>query len=125
VDGEQGILGQIFGFGTIIPITQSGFGLGADQSFAGGGLETGVKKVNLFGFAGGSKEVQTPRARSYYELHGAYPYKEVRKLIEGLVQGHVITPYQKEQVELQKEQVELQREMKEFLKKQSSLRENR
>jgi hypothetical protein len=31
---EQGILGQIFGFGTIIPVSASGFGLGSDQTFA-------------------------------------------------------------------------------------------
>ena len=32
VNTKQGILGQIFSFGTIIPISQSGFGLGSDQS---------------------------------------------------------------------------------------------
>lgn len=130
VDGEQGILGQIFGFGTIIPITQSGFGLGSDQTFAGGGVEAKGKKLGFFGFAGGGKEVKTPRARSYYELHGVYPYREVRKLVEELIQGSVITPYQKEQVELQREQVELQKEevelhrvMKEFLDKQRQLKD--
>ena len=124
VDGEQGILGQIFGFGTIIPITQSGFGLGSDQTFAAGGVEAQSKKIGIFGFAGGSKEVKTPRTRSYYELHGVYPYREIRKLVEELIQGNVITPYQKEQVELQREQVELQKEMKEFLEKQSLLKDD-
>ena len=124
VDGEQGILGQIFGFGTIIPITQSGFGLGSDQTFAAGGVEAQGKKIGIFGFAGGSKEVKTPRTRSYYELHGVYPYREIRKLVEELIQGNVITPYQKEQVELQREQVELQKEMKEFLEKQSLLKDD-
>ena len=124
VDGEQGILGQIFGFGTIIPITQSGFGLGSDQTFAAGGVEAQSKKIGVFGFAGGSKEVKTPRTRSYYELHGVYPYREIRKLVEELIQGNVITPYQKEQVELQREQVELQKEMKEFLEKQSLLKDD-
>lgn len=124
VDGEQGILGQIFGFGTIIPITQSGFGLGSDQTFAAGGVEAQSKKIGVFGFAGGSKEVKTPRTRSYYELHGVYPYREIRKLVEEFIQGNVITPYQKEQVELQREQVELQKEMKEFLEKQSLLKDD-
>ncbi|HEB37659.1 MAG TPA: PH domain-containing protein, partial [Thermoplasmatales archaeon] len=124
VDGEQGILGQIFGFGTIIPITQSGFGLGSDQTFAAGGVEAQSKKIGIFGFAGGSKEVKTPRTRSYYELHGVYPYREIRKLVEEFIQGNVITPYQKEQVELQREQVELQKEMKEFLEKQSLLKDD-
>ena len=119
VNTKQGILGQIFGFGTIIPISQSGFGLGSDQSFAGGGLEGGGnKKVGLFGFFGGGREVQTPRTRSYYELHGIYPFKDVKNIIENLVQGSVITPYQQEQVKFQEEQRDLQKEMRDLLKKQ-------
>lgn len=121
IHGTQGILGQIFDFGTIIPITQSGFGLGSDQAFAAGGIETRAKRFGIFGFAGGAKEVKIPRARSYYELHGVHPYREVKRLLEELVQGHVITPYQKEQVELQREQLELQREMKELLERQKEL----
>ncbi len=118
IDARQGILGQIFGFGTIIPISASGFGLGSDKSFAGGGAAVGTKKVGFFGLFGGGKEVQTPRARSYYELHGVYPYKEVKKLVENMVQGHVITPYQQEQVAFQKEQVDVQKQMRDLLKKQ-------
>ncbi len=121
IDGQQGILGQIFKFGTIIPISQSGFGLGSDKSFAGGGAEIAPKKIGFFGFFGGGKDVQTPRARSYYELHGVRPYKKIRKLIENLVQGSVITPYQQEQVAFQKEQVDLQKQMRDLLKKQNSL----
>ena len=41
---EQGILGQLFGFGTITPVSASGFGLGSDQTFAAGGVEVGGKK---------------------------------------------------------------------------------
>lgn len=118
INTKQGVLGQIFGFGTIIPISQSGFGLGADQSFAAGGVELGTKKTRFLGLFGGGKEVQTPRARSYYELHGVHPFKEVKKTVEELVQGHVITPYQQEQVEFQKQQVDLQKQMKDLLKKQ-------
>ncbi len=129
VNTKQGILGQIFGFGTIIPISQSGFGLGSDQSFAGGGVEGGGnKKVGLFGFFGGGREVQTPRTRSYYELHGVYPFKEVKKIVENLVQGSVSTPYlqkqvgfQQEQRDFQEEQRDLQKEMRDLLKKQKEL----
>jgi len=120
INAKQGILGQIFGFGTIIPISQSGFGLGSDSSFAAGGVAGGGKKAKLFGFVGGGKEVQTPRARSYYELHGVYPYKEVKKIVERLVQGSVITPYQQEQVAYQKEQVDIQKQMRDLLKLQST-----
>ena len=125
INSEQGILGQIFGFGTIIPISQSGFGLGADQSLAAGGIQVGGKKAKFFGLVGGGREVQTPRSRSYYELHGVHPYKEIKKLVENAVQDSVITPYQQEQVILQKEnvdqqkeQIDVQKQMRDLLKKQ-------
>ena len=118
VDAKQGVLGQIFSFGTIIPISQSGFGLGSDKSFAAGGVELGGKSTKLLGVFGGGKELQTPRARSYYELHGVHPYKDIKKLVEKLVQSGVITPYQQEQVSFQKEQVDIQKQMRDLLKKQ-------
>jgi hypothetical protein len=118
IDAKQGVLGQIFGFGTIIPISQSGFGLGSDKSFAAGGVQVGAKKIGFLGLFGGGKEVQTPRARTYYELHGVHPYKEIKKIMENLVQGHVITPYQQDQVAFQKEQVDIQKQMRDLLKKQ-------
>jgi len=118
IDAKQGILGQIFGFGTIIPVSESGFGLGSDKTMAAGGVEVGTKRAKLFGFAGGGKEVQTPIARSYYELHGVYPYKDVKQLVEGLVQIHVPTQYEKEQVEFQKQQVDIQTQMRDLLHKQ-------
>ena len=119
INAKQGVLGQIFGFGTIIPISQSGFGLGSDNSFAGGGLQVGEKKTKLLGFFGGGKEVQTPRTRSYFELHGVYPYNKVKKIVEEMVQGSVITQYQQEQVTFQKEQVDIQKQMRDLLKMQS------
>jgi hypothetical protein len=36
-----------------------------------------------------------------------------------MVQGNVITPYQKEQVAFQKEQVDIQKQMRDLLKMQS------
>ena len=119
INAKQSIIGQIFGFGTIIPISQSGFGLGSDKSEAAGGVMLGEKKAKFFGLFGGGKEVQTPRARSYYELHGVYPYKDIKKLVEEMVQGNVITPYQQEQVAFQKEQVDIQKQMRDLLKMQS------
>ena len=112
-------MGQIFGFGTIIPISQSGFGLGTDTSFAGGGVQIGEKKAKLMGFFGGGKEVQTPRTRTYFELHGVFPYNKVKKIVEEMVQGSVITTYQQEQVAFQKEQVDIQKQMRDLLKMQS------
>jgi membrane protein YdbS with pleckstrin-like domain len=119
INAKQSITGQIFGFGTITPISQSGFGLGTDTTQAAGGVMLGEKKAKIFGIFGGGREVQTPRARSYYELHGVYPYKEIKKLVEAMVQGSVITSYQKEQVSFQKEQVDIQKQMRDLLKMQS------
>jgi membrane protein YdbS with pleckstrin-like domain len=118
ISAKQGVLGQIFGFGTIIPVSQSGLGLGSDSTMAGGGVALGSKKGRLFGFAAGGKEVQTPIARSYYELHGVYPYKEIQQLVEGLVQSHVPTQYQREQVEFQKQAVDIQKQMRDLLHQQ-------
>lgn len=119
INAKQGIIGQIFGFGTITPISQSGFGLGSEKSMAAGGVMVGSKKAKLFGAIGGGKEVQDPMARSYFELHGIYPYKKIKKLVEEMVQGNVITEYQKEQVTFQKEQVDIQKQMRDLLKMQS------
>jgi len=122
INSKQGILGQIFQFGTIIPISSSGFGLGSDNSFAAGGVSVGEKKARFFGLFGGGKEVQTPRARSYYELHGVFPFKEVKRLVESHVQGSVATPYLEEQSAFQEQQVNLQKEMRDLLKKQKEFK---
>ena len=124
INAKQGIIGQIFGFGTITPISQSGFGLGSEKSMAAGGIIIGSKKAKLFGAIGGGKEVQDPMARSYFELHGIYPYKKVKKLVEEMVQGNVITEYQKEQVTFQKEQVDIQKQMRDLLKVQSESKDD-
>lgn len=119
VFGKQSILGQIFNFGTIIPITASGLGLGSDQTLAAGGLMLGGKRAKLLGLAGGGKEVQTPRSRSSFELHGVHPYREIKNLVEKLVQESVPTAYHQEQVAFQKQQVDLQKQMRDLLKVQT------
>jgi membrane protein YdbS with pleckstrin-like domain len=131
INAKQGILGQIFGFGTIIPISQSGFGLGSDHAFAAGGVQVGEKKVRLMGLFGGNREVQTPRARSYYELHGVYPYKEIKKIVEEYIQQKDTIPYhqknveyQKEQSAFQKEQIDIQKQMRDLLKMQNGPKKN-
>jgi len=124
ISAKQGIVGQIFGFGTIIPISQSGFGLGSDEAFAGGGVQVGTNKAKLSGFFGGGREIQTPRTRSYYELHGVYPYKEVKIMVENMVQDNVVTPYQQEQVKFQEEQVDIQKQMRDLLKMQSDSKDD-
>ena len=48
----------------------------------------------------------------------------IKKMVEELVQGSVITQYQQEQVEFQKEQVDIQKQMRDLLKMQSDKEEN-
>jgi hypothetical protein len=118
-NSERGILAQIFGFGTIIPQTPSGVGMGSDSALAGGGIAIGGNKGKLFGIFGGGKEIQTPRTRSYYELHGIYPFKDIKKLLESYKRGTAPTTHHEEQVAFQKEQVDIQKQMRDLLKMQS------
>lgn len=123
-DSEQGILGQIFGFGTIIPQTPSGVGMGSDNVLAGGGIAIGGKKGKLFGLVGGGKEIQTPRTRTYYELHGIYPFKDVKQSLESFKRFSAPTTHHEEQVAFQKEQVDIQKQMRDLLKMQSGSKKN-
>ena len=108
IDYTQGIGGRLFRYGSVIPITQSGFGLGSDTSFAAGGANVSTKKrFSFFGLVGGEKAMQTPRTRTYYQLHGVYPFKEIKKHLETFIQASTIAPYQKEQVSLQREMVDI------------------
>ncbi len=125
IHAKQGVLGRICGFGTIIPISQSGFGLGSDKTLAAAGTALGGKKIKFLGLFGGGRDVQVPRSRSYYELHGVYPYRQVKKLIEKLVQSTDITPYQQEQVEFQRQQLDIQKQMRDMLKAQTKMKKPR
>lgn len=110
LDGSQGLLGRMLDFGTLIPVTQSGFGLGADSSEAnimvGGGAQKGGVAGGLAVGAGGGKEVNTARAKSFHQLTGVRPYGETRYLLERLIQEATSTPYLREQVELQRQMVD-------------------
>lgn len=118
LDGQQSILGQVLGYGTLIPVTQSGFGLGADTSQALIGMGLGGKLggkapggeasagAGIGVAAGGGKEVQVGRARSFHQLTGVRPYKDVKYLLETLVQNATATPYLRQQVDLQQRMVD-------------------
>jgi len=55
---QQGVIGRIFGYGTVIPITGSGLGTGSDQSIAIAGASTEIAGIQM-GAAGGSKKSMT------------------------------------------------------------------
>jgi membrane protein YdbS with pleckstrin-like domain len=111
LDSHQGPLGRLFGYGTLIPVTQSGFGLGADSSqalvAAGAGGRAGGKRAGAAGglavAAGGGKEVSVGRARTFHQLTGVHPYAQVRRRLEALIQAATATPYLREQVDLQRQ----------------------
>ncbi|MFQ5839056.1 MAG: PH domain-containing protein [Thermoplasmata archaeon] len=105
LEASQGIIGRIFGFGNIVPVTASGIGTGAEEAFAGGGVGATTKEGTVGGgvFAGGSREVTVARARSYAEFHGVYPFRKVKILIHQLLQEHSLVYYAKEQRDLLKD----------------------
>ena len=78
---SQGILGRIFNFGTVIPISGSGFGLGSDSAYAFGGATTPIGKGTVGGGFGGGKSVQRPRAATYFSLFGISDPKKIRIII--------------------------------------------
>ncbi len=80
---EIPLLGRIFDFGTVIPLTASGLGVGEDLALAG----TSVK-VNRFevGVAGG-RGVNVPRARTFLALYGIPDPDKVSSVISSLIVG--------------------------------------
>ncbi len=105
LETRQGIIGRIFGFGTIVPVTASGIGTGAEEAFAGGGAGVTAQegRIGAGVFAGGGREVTVARARTYGELRGVYPFRQVRVLVQQLLQEHSIIYYAKEQRDLLKD----------------------
>jgi len=89
---NQGLLGRIFNFGDIVPITQSSFGLGDTTTFAGAGASTG-KRLRLGIFGGGAKGTQEPRARSYYQLFGVENPSGIKHTIAQHMHSHSPIPY--------------------------------
>ncbi len=120
LDGTQSLLGRVLGFGTIIPVTASGFGLGEDTSQANVMAGGGAAKKGIFGGvavgAGGGKGVNTGRARTFHQLTGVKPYKKTKRLLEELIQRATLSPYLAEQVDLQKEMLSTMREQVERMR---------
>lgn len=109
LETKQGVLGRIFGYGDIVPVTASGLGTGEDEAFAGGGAGVANREGTAGGalFAGGSREVSVARARTHGELHGVYPFRKVRALVQQLLQEHSMVYYAKEQRDLLRDMREM------------------
>ena len=85
---EQGIIGTIVGYGTVLPLTGSGLGTGSDESMiiAGSGAE--VKGLGSIGLAGGSR-TSSKRIRHNPNdcLYGVPNPSKVRDLITENIQS--------------------------------------
>jgi len=112
-DKKQGVLGQLFGFGTITPITQAD--AAADSKRASDTEKEGGRRLRGISFFSGNKEMKA-------ELRGVYPYKKINKFVEELSQGTELTQYHQEQISYQKQQVDIQKQMRDALKAQTKKR---
>jgi hypothetical protein len=97
---EQDLLGSLFGFGTIIPVTASGLGMGSDFSAVSvdaSGRASQGPTVSV-GVLGG-RSVQTPRVRSMYGIFGVEDPDAVHQLISENVRAYVQAPYLRKMTE--------------------------
>lgn len=83
---EQGVVGRMFNFGHVHPITGSGLGLGSDSSIAVVGASKDVEGVGV-GAAGGSKRsVTKARASPSGTLYGVPDPRKVRDVISQFIE---------------------------------------
>lgn len=78
---QKGLLGSIFNFGTVIPITSSGLGMGQDMAIAGAGVGAGKAGAGAGLFAAGGKAKNVPRELSLYVLYRVKRPEAARDLI--------------------------------------------
>jgi len=91
---EKGILGKIFNYGNIIPITASGLGLGEDSAHVAVGVAAG-KGVTVGGAVIGGRGVKVPRTRSFYMLYAVPRPEEVYNIIVEAMRASEEAPYLK------------------------------
>ena len=94
---ERGWLGRVFKYGSVIPITESGFGLGEDISAVtvgttGSPLPKGPKITTA---VSGGRTINVPRGRSFYVLFGVRNPEVVSDMISQQIRGYEEAPYLK------------------------------
>jgi len=93
---EQDILGRVFDFGTLIPVTASGLGMGTDFSAVTVGVAGQLNQGPMLGGAvTGGRSVQTPRVRSPYGVFGISEPEKVQQMLSKYMHEHVEAPYLK------------------------------
>lgn len=94
---EQSLFGKIFNFGTLIPITASGLGMGEDMAAVTLGIAGQRGKGTIIGGAiTGGRTVGVPRTRSAYALFGISNPREIYNIVSQFVQEYIEAPYLKE-----------------------------
>lgn len=94
---ERGWLGHAFNYGTVIPISESGFGLGEDMSAVtvaatGSPVPKGPKVTTA---VSGGRTISVPRGRSFYVLFGVRNPEVVSEMISQQIHGREEAPYLK------------------------------
>ena len=95
---EKGFFGKIFNFGNIIPLSQSGMGLGEDLAALTAGVGAG-KTVGAGIAVTGGRTVKVPRSRSFYMLYGVPRPEEIYNLMISSMKASEEAPYLREIVE--------------------------
>ena len=94
---DQGILGRLFDFGSVIPLTASGLGVGSDFAAVtvGAGGQTSSGMIAGGALTGG-KSVNYPRTLSKYALMGVQNPRQVADMVSELIHLDNEAPYLKE-----------------------------
>ncbi len=78
---QKGLLGGILNFGTVIPVTSSGLGMGQDLALGGAAVGGGKGGIGVGLFAAGGKAKNVPRALSIYVLFKIKKPEDARNII--------------------------------------------
>ncbi|MCR8454108.1 MAG: PH domain-containing protein [Crenarchaeota archaeon] len=113
---QQGFLGKLLNYGTIIPTAASGLGTGVDVSRVSAGAGVGVGKGGVGAGAGitvgGERGVVAPRGRSWFILYGVPDPQRIYDLIFSQMHEREAAQYLQKQVELLEELVSKKKEEK-------------
>ena len=101
---QQGLLGRIFGYGSIIPITAAGIGTGDDSASVitgiGGSEKIAHQEIGAGIAIQGEKRVRVPRGRSSFILYGVANPGEIQKIIAEYIHKKEPTTYLEKTVKL-------------------------
>jgi hypothetical protein len=89
---EQTMVGRIFNFGTLIPISLSGFGLGEDSAAAIGSIQRNNFSIGIMG----GKAQNVPRGTSAHVLFGVPNPRAVHNTIEKFIHENTEVVHLKE-----------------------------